>query len=133
MAGLAGPRPGGLPPDEVHQIELHADHPSITAECAEPRDRHVAVLQRTHDAHFPVEGMGRLEQLARGLRAQDIVTTVAGRQLPDRIGVATDQTLRLDRAPESLDRRLQPGLQARQVERGCADNASHGWAYRLSR
>ena len=77
----------------LHDVEQGADHRPVVAQMLHPRHRHAAAGERLLDAELAIDRMGRGQQLARRLLAQDQIATFKA-QPEGGIGLAAADRLR---------------------------------------
>ena len=73
--------------DIVHHVEDGADHALVVAQTDRPGDRYAGIRKRGDHAVFPVDRMGRGQELARRLAPQH-PAPLAGAQEIGRVGLA---------------------------------------------
>ena len=101
--------------DHFHDVEGRADDALVLAQQEGPRHGNGAVLQRADRPVLPIDGMGRRQQLARRLLAQNIAPA-AGRQAEGRVALAGLELPDIDLAAEAVETVAQIRHQRRFVE-----------------
>jgi hypothetical protein len=84
-----------------HDVESGADDAVVLAQRVGPGGRHIGLIQRRNHAEFPIDRMGRRQQLARRLAAQHVAAPGAIGQAIGRVRLATLELLGRDRRHEA--------------------------------
>ena len=101
--------------DKIHDVEFGPDDVALHAQPVHDRGREALATQCLHDAEFAINRVGRGQQLARRLAAQDI--GLARRdQLVGRVGLSALELLDLERSGKPVDMGGHPLGQRRLVK-----------------
>ena len=101
--------------NEIHDVKFRTDDVTIHAQPVHARCRKPGRTQLAHDLELTVHGMGRGQQLARRLAAQDIGVVRRG-QLVGRVGLAALELADREGTGKTGDLVFHPGRQCRLVE-----------------